>query len=73
MVEGIRKVIADGKEITGENIKAALETITAFSTGGVTSDITFTADSHRGNTALKLYKVEGGVWKSVSDFITAPK
>ncbi len=71
MVEGMRKVVADGKEVNGENIRAALETISGFSTGGVTSDITFTAESHRGNSALKLYKVEAGVWKSVSDFISA--
>ncbi len=71
MAEGIRRVVKDGKEVNGENIKAALETISKFSTGGVTSDITFTPSSHRGNNALKLYKVEGGVWKAVSDFISA--
>jgi len=71
MTEGIRRVVADGKEINGENIRAALETVSDFSTGDVTSPIGFTADSHRGNKALKLYKVEGGVWKSVSDFISA--
>lgn len=72
MVEGIDRVVKDGKEVTGENIKAALETLTNFSTGDVTSPITFTATSHRGNTALKLYKVEGGKWAQVSDYISAP-
>ncbi len=71
MTEGIRIAIKDGKPVTGENIRAALETITNFDTGGVTSPITFTAESHRGNNSLKLYKVEGGLWKSVSDFISA--
>jgi branched-chain amino acid transport system substrate-binding protein len=73
MTEGVRRVVKDGKEVNGENIKAALETISDFSTGGVTSNITFSSDSHRGNTALKLYKVAGGKWNGVSDFISAPK
>lgn len=71
MTEGIRRVIKDGKEVNGENIKAALETISDFSTGDVTSSISFTPDSHRGNNSLKLYKVEGGKWNNVSDFISA--
>ncbi|MDD2922446.1 MAG: ABC transporter substrate-binding protein [Anaerolineales bacterium] len=71
MVEGMRIVAKEGKEINGENIRAALETITKFDTGGVTSPITFTAESHRGSDALKLFKVEGGKWNAVSDFISA--
>lgn len=71
MAEGIKKVLDDGKEVTGENIRAALETLTNFETGGVTAPITFTATSHRGNNALRLYEVEGGKWVSVSDFISA--
>ena len=71
MTEGIRRVLKDGKEVNGENIKAALETIQNFSTGDVTTPISFSATSHRGNNALKLYQVQGGKWMNISDFISA--
>jgi len=71
MTEGIRRVIQEGKEVNGENIRAALEGIQNFSTGDVTSPISFSATSHKGNKALKLYQVQDGKWMNVSDFISA--
>ena len=71
MVEGIRRVLKDGKEVNGENLRAALESIQNFSTGDVTSPISFSPTSHRGNSSLKLYQVQGGKWIQVSDFISA--
>ena len=71
MVEGIRMVVKEGKEVNGENIKAALESLKNFSTGDVTTNISFSPTSHRGNNALKLFQVEGGKWTQVSDFISA--
>ena len=71
MSEGIKRVLDEGKDLNGENIKAALETIKDFDTGGVTSKISFSPESHKGNTALRLYKVENGKWVSITDFITA--
>ena len=71
MTEGIKRAAAKG-EVTGESIKAALETIKDFSTGNVTAPITFTPQSHRGNTALRIYVVKGGKWTAVSDYISAP-
>ncbi|MBZ0310687.1 MAG: ABC transporter substrate-binding protein, partial [Anaerolineae bacterium] len=52
MAEGMRMVVDSGQEVTGPNIKAALETLENFDTGVVTAPITFTADDHRGNRAL---------------------
>lgn len=70
MVEGIRITLADGMELTGENLRASLETITEFDTGGITSDtITFTPDDHRGNRSLIIFGVEDGLWVEVSDVI----
>ena len=71
MAEGIKRVLDQNKEVTGENIRAALETIQNFDTGGVTSPISFSPTSHRGNNSLRLFQVEGGKWKQVSDFISA--
>ncbi|MBT3336860.1 MAG: ABC transporter substrate-binding protein [Anaerolineae bacterium] len=71
MAEGIEIVLKNGDELTGENIKAALETVQNFDTGGVTSPLSFSATSHRGNTSLRLYEVQGGSWAAISDYISA--
>ena len=71
MAEGITRVVKEGKEVNGENIRAALETIQNFDTGGVTAPISFAPDSHKGNASLRMFKVEGGVWKVLGDFISA--
>ena len=71
MSEGIKKVLDEGKEVNGENIKAALETIQNFDTKGMTAPISSSSTSHKGNSALWLYVVEGGQWKQVTDFISA--
>ena len=71
MVEGIRRVVAAGDEVNGENIRAALEGLSNFDTGGVTSPISFSSTSHRGNSSLRLFTVEGGKWVNPSDFISA--
>ncbi len=71
MSEGIERTIADGKEVTGENIRAGLEGIQNYETGGVTSPISFSSSSHKGNSSLRLYVVENGQWKQISDFISA--
>ncbi len=69
MAEGIDQVVKAGKPLTGENIRAALEGISNFDTGGVTAPITFTPTEHRGNKALRLFKVENGQWAQMSDYI----
>jgi len=71
MSEGIKRVVEEGKEVNGENIKAALESIQNFETGGVTSPISFSSSSHKGNSSLRLFTVQGGQWVQSSDFISA--
>ena len=71
MSEGIKRVLDEGKEVNGENIRAALETVQNYDTQGVTVPITFSPSSHQGNNALRLYVVEGGRWVQVTDFISA--
>jgi branched-chain amino acid transport system substrate-binding protein len=71
MTEGIRRVLQEGKEVNGENIRAALEGIQNFSTGDVTSAISFSPTNHKGNSSLKLYQVQDGKWIQVSEFISA--
>ncbi len=69
MVEGIRLTLVNGQELTGANIRANLETLENFETGGITAPITFTDEDHRGNRALVVYRVEDGVWVAASDLI----
>ena len=72
MVAGIQKVIEQGQEVTGPNIKAALETLKDYDTGGMTYPITFTPDDHWGNKGTHIYVVENGQMKRVTqDFIKA--
>jgi branched-chain amino acid transport system substrate-binding protein len=67
MAEAIKKVVDDGDDVTGPNIKAALESLSGFDTGGVTVDIGFTADSHKGMPGASVFEVSGGVWSVVAD------
>jgi len=68
MLEGIRRTVAAGEELSGENIRAALESIQDFETGGVTPPITFGPDDHRGMRGMRLFRVESGAWRQLTDF-----
>ncbi|MDQ4010920.1 MAG: ABC transporter substrate-binding protein [Actinomycetota bacterium] len=60
MAKGIEKVLSDGKELTGPELRKALESMSAVDTGGVIGPVKFSPESHRGATASGVYKVEGG-------------
>jgi branched-chain amino acid transport system substrate-binding protein len=66
MVKGIEKVLNEGKELTGPNLRTALETMPAVDTGGVAGSIKFSAQSHRGGTASSIYRVADGKITEVS-------
>jgi branched-chain amino acid transport system substrate-binding protein len=72
-LQGIKLTLDAKKDLTGPNIKAALERLTNFDTGGVTPPITFTPTDHRGNQALRIYQVKDGKWQAVTDYIAVPK
>jgi branched-chain amino acid transport system substrate-binding protein len=73
MAKGIEKVFADGKPLTGANLKTALETMEPVDSGGVIGQIHFSADSHRGSLATGVYKVEGGKIAEVVASVTPKK
>jgi branched-chain amino acid transport system substrate-binding protein len=60
MAKGIEKALSDGNELTGPELRTALESMSAVDTGGVIGPVKFSAQSHRGATASGVYKVEGG-------------
>jgi len=66
MVKGIETVLNEGKELTGPNLRTALETMPVVGTGGVTGPIKFSAEAHRGSTASGIYQVSGGKLTEVS-------
>lgn len=68
MLEGIRRTLAEGRELTGEDIKASFESIEGFETGGVTPPITFGPHDHRAMRSMRLYRVAGGEWAPLTDF-----
>jgi len=57
MWEGMKRVKG---EITGPKLKAALETLRDFDTGGLTPPITFTPTDHRPNTKAAIYTIKNG-------------
>jgi branched-chain amino acid transport system substrate-binding protein len=73
MAKGMEKVLADGKPLTGANLKIALETMDPVDSGGVIAQIHFTADSHRGSFATGVYKVDGGKIAEVVASVTPKK
>ena len=71
-IEGIRRVLDAGQELTGENIKNAIETIDGLDTGGASPPLTFTPTDHRGSKGLRLFRAENGIWTPMTEFLTAP-
>ncbi len=71
MTEGIKRALAGGKELNGETLKTALESLSNYDTGGVTAPITLTSSDHRGSKAMKLFQVKNGEWVQITDFLSA--
>jgi len=69
MVEGIKRTLDGGKDLSGANIRASLEAMKNFETGGVTSPLNFSATDHRGNDAAKIHQVQGDRWVPVTDYL----
>lgn len=67
--EGIRGL--GNKEVTGEGIKNALETMKSIDTGGITSTLKFTPTDHIGGNGVKLYKpdLKKGLYVPITGFI----
>lgn len=69
MVEGIKNAAeATDGEITGEDIRAGLESISNFDLGGLAAPVTFTADNHAGTDQIRLAIVESGKWEAMTDY-----
>jgi branched-chain amino acid transport system substrate-binding protein len=60
MAGGLDKLLSDGQDLTGKNLRSALESMDSIDTGGVIGPIHFSAASHRGASAAGVYVVEQG-------------
>ncbi len=59
MVEGLKRAKKAGK-LNGPGLKAALETLKDFNTGGLTAPITYTPTDHRPNTSMAIGGIKDG-------------
>jgi branched-chain amino acid transport system substrate-binding protein len=70
MVAAVRRVVVQRKEVNGPNIKAALETMPAIGTGGVTGRIKFSRSYHAGQRASRIFQVNRGRFRQIAPFTT---
>jgi branched-chain amino acid transport system substrate-binding protein len=66
-VEALKRADKAGK-LTGEGVKAALETFKDFDLGGLTSPVTWTSTDHRPSTKTAVYMVKDGKLVKVKDY-----
>lgn len=68
MAKGIERVLASKKTLDGPNLKAALEAMPKFSTGGVTPNVKFTSKTHEGLHSSRIFQVIRGRFRQVSGY-----
>jgi branched-chain amino acid transport system substrate-binding protein len=66
-VEALKRADKAGK-LTGEGVRAALETFKDFDLGGLTSPVTWTATDHRPSTRTSVFIVKDGKLVKVKDY-----
>ena len=66
-VEALKRADKAGK-LTGEGVKAALETFKDFDMGGLTSPVTWTGTDHRPSTTTAVFMVKDGKLVKVKDY-----
>jgi branched-chain amino acid transport system substrate-binding protein len=67
--EGIR-IAEKNKQLTGEGIKNALETLRNFDTGGLVPPISYTSTDHRPTTKSTIYVIKDGKMVKVTEVET---
>ena len=66
-VEALKRADKAGK-LTGEGVRAALETFKDFDLGGLASPVTWTATDHRPSTKTAVFQVQGGKLVKVKEY-----
>jgi len=65
--EALKRADKQGK-LTGEGVKAALETLKDFDLGGLTEPITYTPTDHRASNKVNIYMVKNGKLARVKQY-----
>ena len=68
LVEAIRRVVARGGDLDGPTIKAMLETMPAYNSGGVTARVKFTKTYHAGQRSSRIFRVIRGRFRQIAGF-----
>jgi branched-chain amino acid transport system substrate-binding protein len=66
-VEALRRADKAG-QLTGEGVRAALETFKDFDLGGLANPVTWTATDHRSSTKTSIFTIKGGKLVKVKDY-----
>ncbi|MEW6264645.1 MAG: ABC transporter substrate-binding protein [Thermodesulfobacteriota bacterium] len=66
MWEALKRAKKAGK-LDGPGLKAGLETLKDFDTGGITPPLTYTPEDHRATTSCGFYTIKGGKLNLVKD------
>jgi branched-chain amino acid transport system substrate-binding protein len=65
--EGL-KIADKNKQLTGEGVKNAMESMRNFNLGGLVQPVTFTPEDHRSSTKSLVYVVKDGKLVKVEEF-----
>jgi branched-chain amino acid transport system substrate-binding protein len=55
----------------GEHLKSVFESMKDFDTMGLTAPVTFTKNSHKGVSAMKIYQIKNGNVTPITNFLSA--
>lgn len=67
-IEAAAKLSDD--EITGEELRAGLESLKDLDLGGLGAPVTFSADNHAGTEKTRLGIVKNGKWEQLTEYIS---
>ncbi|HQR29161.1 MAG TPA: ABC transporter substrate-binding protein [Anaeromyxobacteraceae bacterium] len=67
-MEGLKRAAA-ANNLTGAGVKAAIETLSDFSTGGLSQSVTYTPTDHRPTMTTSIYQIQGGKLVKIGDYI----
>ena len=69
LVQAIRNALAKGGTVTGESVKAGLEAISHFDSGGLAPPLTISATDHEGGGFTRVFQVKGGKLTPVTGWV----
>jgi branched-chain amino acid transport system substrate-binding protein len=56
-------------QLNGPGVKAAMETLKDFSTGGLSQSVTYTSTDHRPTMTTSIYEIKGGKLVKIGDYL----